>query len=66
MINQVTETKFLGGLIDLHLSWIPLISFVSKKNLEKCGNYCESLLLSVIPNIADLALLPSISLLNIL
>ena len=41
MIKQVTETKFLGVLIDQHLSWKPHIDFVSKK-IGKCGNYCEN------------------------
>ena len=31
MIKQVIETKFLGILIDHHLSWKPHISLVSKK-----------------------------------
>ena len=31
VIKQVTETKFLGVLIDQHLSWKPHIDFVSKK-----------------------------------
>ena len=30
-IKQVTETKFLGVLIDQHLSWKPHIDFVSEK-----------------------------------
>ena len=30
VIKQVTETKFLGVLIDQHLSWKPHIDFVSK------------------------------------
>ena len=32
VIKQVTQTKFLGVLIDQHLSWIPHIDFVSKKS----------------------------------
>ena len=60
VIKQVTETKFLGVLIDQHLSWKPHIDFVSKKNLEECGNYCESPLLPIIPNFDDLVLLPCI------
>ena len=32
VIKQVTQTKFLGVLIDQHLSWIPYIDFVSKKS----------------------------------
>ena len=52
-------------LIDQHLSWKPHINFVSK-NLEKCGNYCESQLLPIIPNFDDLVFLPFISFLNIL
>ena len=66
VIKQVTETKFLGVLIDQHLSWKPHIDFVSKKNLEKCGNYCESPFLPTISNLDDLILLPGISFLNIL
>ena len=66
VIKQVTETKFLGVLIDQHLSWKPHIDFVSKKNLEKCGNYYESPLLPIIPNFDDLVLLLCISFLNIL
>ena len=31
VIKQVTETKFLGVLIDQHLSWKPHNDFVSKK-----------------------------------
>ena len=31
VIKQVTETKFLGVLIDQHLSWKPPTDFVSKK-----------------------------------
>ena len=31
VIKQVTETKFLGVLIDQHLSWKPHIDFVSKQ-----------------------------------
>ena len=66
VIKQVMETKFLGVLIDQHLSWKPHIDFVSKKNLEECGNYCESPLLPIIPNFDDLVLLPCIFFLNIL
>ena len=66
VIKQVMETKFLGVLIDQHLSWKPHIDFVSIKNFEKCGNYCESPLLPIIPNFVDLVLLPCISFLNIL
>ena len=33
VIKQVTETKFLGVLIDQHLSWKPHIDFVSKKKV---------------------------------
>ena len=32
VIKQVMETKFLGVLIDQHLSWKPHIDFVSKKS----------------------------------
>ena len=32
VIKQVMETKFLGVLIDKHLSWKPHIDFVSKKS----------------------------------
>ena len=32
VIKQVTETNFLGVLIDQHLSWKPHINFVSKKS----------------------------------
>ena len=32
VIKQVTETKFLGVLIDQHLSWKPHTYFVSKKS----------------------------------
>ena len=32
VIKQVTETKFLGVLIDQHLSWKPHADFVSKKS----------------------------------
>ena len=66
VIKQVMETKFLDVLIDQHLSWKPHIDFVSIKNFEKCGNYCESSLLPIIPNFVDLVLLPCISFLNIL
>ena len=34
VIKQVTETKFLGVLIDQHLSWKPHIDFVSKKGWQ--------------------------------
>ena len=34
VIKQVTETKFLGVLIDQHLSWNPHINFTSKKILK--------------------------------
>ena len=34
VIKQVTETKFLGVLIDQHLSWKPHIDFVSKQISE--------------------------------
>ena len=66
VIKQVTDTKFLGILIDQHLSWNPHNDFASKKNLEKCGNYCESPLLPIIPNFDDLVLLPCISVLSLL
>ena len=36
VIKQVTETKFLGVLIDQHLSWKPHIDFVSKKFRKVC------------------------------
>ena len=62
----VMETKFLGVITDQHLSWKTHISLVSKKILENCGDYCESLLLSIIQNVADLTLLTSISLPNVL
>ena len=32
VIKQITETKFLGVLIDQHLSWRPHTDFVSKKS----------------------------------
>ena len=35
VVKQVTETKFLGVLIDQHLSWKPHIDFVSKKKISK-------------------------------
>ena len=35
VIKQVTETKFLGVLIDQHLSWKPHIDFVSKKKSRR-------------------------------
>ena len=35
--KQVTETKFLGVLIDHHLSWKPHISLVSKKISKSIG-----------------------------
>ena len=53
VVKQVTETKFLSVLIDQHLSCKPHIYFVSKKNLEKCGNYCEIPPLPIIPNFDD-------------
>ena len=65
VIKQVTETKFLGVLIDQHLSWKPHIDFVSKK-FRKCGNDRESPLLPIIPNFDDLVLLPCISFLSVL
>ena len=37
VIKQVTETKFLGVLIDQHLSWKPHIDFVSQKILKSVG-----------------------------
>ena len=37
VIKQVTETKFLGVLIDQHLSWKPHIDFVSKKISKSVG-----------------------------
>ena len=37
VIKQVTETKFLGILIDQHLSWNPHIDFASKKILKSVG-----------------------------
>ena len=37
MIKQVTETKFLGVLIDQHLSWKPHTDFVSKKISKSVG-----------------------------
>ena len=65
MIKQklVVDTKFVGVIID---HWKTHISPVSKKILENYGDYCESLLLSIIQNVADLTLLTSISLPNVL
>ena len=37
VIKQVKETKFLGVLIDQHLSWKPHIDFVSKKISKSVG-----------------------------
>ena len=37
VIKQVMETKFLGVLIDQHLSWKPHIDFVSKKISKSVG-----------------------------
>ena len=37
VIVQVTETKFLGVLIDQHLSWKPYINFVSQKISKSVG-----------------------------
>ena len=37
VIKQVTESKFLGVLIDQHLSWKPHIDFVSKKISKSVG-----------------------------
>ena len=37
VIKQVMETKFLGVLIDQHLSWKPHIDFVSQKILKSVG-----------------------------
>ena len=37
VIKQVTETKFLGILIDQHLSWNPHNDFASKKILKSVG-----------------------------
>ena len=37
VIKQVTETKFLGVLIDQHLSWKPRVDFVSKKISKSVG-----------------------------
>ena len=37
VIKQIMETKFLGVLIDQHLSWKPHIDFVSKKISKSVG-----------------------------
>ena len=37
VIKQVSETKFLGVLIDHHLSWKPDITLVSKKISKSIG-----------------------------
>ena len=37
VIKQVMETKFVGVLIDKHLSWKPHIDFVSQKILKSVG-----------------------------
>ena len=37
VIKQVMETKFLGVLIDQHLSWKPHIDFVSQKISKSVG-----------------------------
>ena len=37
VIKQVTETKFLGVLIDQHLSWKPHNDLVSKKFSKSVG-----------------------------
>ena len=37
VIKQVTETKFLGVVIDQHLPWKPHIDFVSKKISKSVG-----------------------------
>ena len=42
VIKQVTETKFLGVLIDQHLSWKPHIDFVSKKISKSVGIIAEA------------------------
>ena len=42
VIKQVTETKFLGILIDQHLSWKPHIDFVSKKISKSVGIIAEA------------------------
>ena len=42
VIKKVTETKFLGVLIDQHLSWKPHIDFVSKKISKSVGIIAKS------------------------
>ena len=42
VIKQVMETKFLGVLIDQHLSWKPHIDFVSKKILKSVGIFAKA------------------------
>ena len=42
MIKQVTETKFLGVLVDHHLSWKPHISLVSKKISKSIGIFAKA------------------------
>ena len=37
LIKQVVETKFLGIIIDQHLSWKSHFSFISKKILKTVG-----------------------------
>ena len=70
VIKQVSETKFLGVLIDQLLSWKPHIDFVSKKFSESVGIIAKARYhfdpLPIIPNFDDLVLLPCISFLNIL
>ena len=60
VIKQVTETKFLGVLIDQHLSWKPHIDFVSKKISKSVEIIAKALFYLLIPNFDDLILLPCI------
>ena len=60
VIKQVMETKFLGVLIDQHLSWKPHIDFVSKKISKSVEIIAKALFYLLIPNFDDLILLPCI------
>ena len=59
VIKKVIETKFLAVIVDQYLSWKPNISFVPKKNIKSSADYCKSLLLSFIQNVAALIFITS-------
>ena len=65
-IVEVTETKFLGVIIDCKLNWSPHITYISKKRCERCWHHHKSKETFWPGNIVDTVLYICLSILKLL